>query len=42
MHRVNSKEHKFVKIVYIRVQERGKQELVPLKLYADGSLEPNR
>jgi hypothetical protein len=42
MHRDNSKERKLVKIVYIRVQERGKQELVPLKLYADGSLEPNQ
>ncbi len=36
------KENKFLKIVYAKVREKGKEELVPLKLYADGSLEVNK
>ena len=35
------KEHKFVKIVYAKLKKNGKEELIPLKLYADGFLEPN-
>ncbi len=31
----------FVKIVYAKVKINGKEELVPLKLYQDGHLEPN-
>ena len=38
----NKKEHTFLKIVYVKVKRDGKQELVPLKLYTDGCLEPNQ
>lgn len=37
----NKKEHTFVKIVYAKVKRNGKEELYALKLYTDGSLEPN-
>jgi hypothetical protein len=36
------KENKFLKIVYAKVRKEGKEELVPLKLYADGKLELNK
>jgi hypothetical protein len=42
MFNYNEKEHKFVKIVYSKVKENGKEELIPLRLYSDGSLEPNQ
>lgn len=32
----------FLKIVYAKVEINGKVELVPLKLYAEGSLEQNK
>ncbi len=38
----NEKEHKFVKIVYAKVKLNGKEELIPLRLYSDGFLEPNQ
>ena len=37
----DTREHTFVKIVYAKVKKNGKEELVPLKLYTDGCLEPN-
>lgn len=37
----NSKEHTFLKIVYVKVKNNGREELVSLRLYSDGSLELN-
>jgi len=37
-HRYNQKSSPFVKIVYSKVKINGKVELVPLELYADGSV----
>lgn len=34
----NQKQSPFVKIVYSQVMTNGKVQLVPLQLYADGSL----
>jgi hypothetical protein len=34
----NQKQSPFVKIVYTKVVTNGKVQLVPLQLYADGSL----
>ncbi|MEC4818021.1 MAG: hypothetical protein SAK29_32840 [Scytonema sp. PMC 1069.18] len=36
-----SKDNNFVKIVYAQITKNGKTELVPLKLYANGTLQPN-
>ena len=33
-----SNDSKFVKIVYTQVKANGKVELIPMELYADGSL----
>lgn len=41
MFRYQAQEQTFVKIVYAKVKNNGKSELVPLKLYQDGHLEPN-
>ncbi|WP_256529594.1 hypothetical protein [Limnofasciculus baicalensis] len=35
------KEQTFVRIVYAKVKNNGKSELVPFRLYQDGHLEPN-
>lgn len=37
-YRYNQNKAPFVKIVYSKVNVNGKTELVPLELYADGSL----
>lgn len=36
--RYNSKQSPFVRIVYIKVKVDAKTELVPMELYADGSV----
>lgn len=36
--RYNEKQSPLVKVVYTQVKVKGKTELVPLELYADGSL----
>lgn len=38
----NSTSTPSVKIVYSKVMVNGKLELVPMKLFADGSLRPNQ
>ncbi len=37
----NNNHAPLVKIVYSQVKINGKLELVPMKLYADGTLKPN-
>ncbi len=37
----NKKGSPLIKIVYAKVNNEGKEELVALKLYADGSVERN-
>ena len=39
--RYNDKRSPFVRIVYSKVKINGKIQLVPLELYADGSLKPS-
>ncbi len=38
----NHNQSPLVKIVYSKVIVKGKIELVPMELYADGSLKPSR
>ncbi|WP_255512303.1 MULTISPECIES: hypothetical protein [Oscillatoriales] len=38
--RYNNNKSQFVRIVYSKVRVNGKVQLVPLELYADGSLKP--
>jgi hypothetical protein len=35
------KNNDFVKIVYAQIIKNGKTELIPFKLYANGTLQPN-
>jgi hypothetical protein len=39
-HSSESKHARFIKVVYTKIFVNGKVELVPLELYADGSLKP--
>ncbi len=40
--RYNKNHSPMVKLVYSQVKVNGKTELIPLELYADGSLKPSQ